>query len=75
MDSVVSVDHIVKIKESEMIEKYLNFIRKMEKTVKNAGDSDTNNSWCTWKVPIGFEQLEIEGKMETIQTTALLRSA
>ena len=42
-------------------------------------DGDTNNNWRTGTVPMGLEkklaELEARGRIETIQTTALLRSA
>ena len=47
--------------------------------MKHESDGDTNCNWCTQNshqrlVP-GGEDLEIRGGVETIQTTALLRSA
>ena len=40
---------------------------------------DTSNGWCTQKntnrLVKGLEAVEIRGQLETIQTTALLRSA
>ena len=64
MDFAVPVDHRVKIKESEK---------------KDEGDGNTNCNWCTWNGPqkLGkkLKQLEIRGRTETTQTTALLRSA
>ena len=41
------------------------------------GDGDTSCNWCAWNGPqmLRVGGLEIEGQIETIQTTALLRSA
>ena len=71
------MDHRVKLKEKEKKDKYLDLTRGLKKLL---------NSKMTF-VPIiivalstvtkelikGLEDLEIKGRMETIQTTALLR--
>ena len=44
-----SLDHRVKIKESEKINKYLDLARELK--MENKGDSNTNSSWCTWNSP------------------------
>ena len=65
MDFAVSIDHRVK--------------KKPKKTVHHEGDGGTNCSWYTWnghqrfgKKAEGIGNLE---RIETIQTSALLRSA
>ena len=38
--------------------------------------NDTNGDWCFWYHHIkGMEDLEIRGRVETIQTSTLLRTA
>ena len=78
MDFAVPVNHIVKLKESEKKNKYLDLTRELKKLW---------NMKVTF-IPIvigalgivteglikGLEDLEIRGRVETIQTTALLRS-
>ena len=45
--------------------------------MENEGDGGTICSWCTWNGPQNLgktlENLEIKGRIETIQTTALLK--
>ena len=79
MDFAIPMDHIVKIKESEKIDKYMEFARVL-KTLWNMR--------VMMMIPIvigvlgtvpkglerGLEQLEIRGRIETIQTRTL-RSA
>ena len=79
VDFVVPDDHSVKSKESEKKDKYLNLARELKKLW---------NMKVTF-IPIiigtlgtvtkgllkGLDDLEIRGREETIQTTALLRSA
>ena len=47
--------------------------------MEREGDSDTNCNWCTWKISKGLvrglAKLEIGGRIESIQVTALRRSA
>ena len=78
VDFAVPADHRVKLKESEQRDKYLD-LAKVLKKLSNEGDGDTSCSRCTWTIPKilvkGLEDLEIRGKVETIQTTALLRPA
>ena len=45
VDLAVSVEHWVKIIESEKRDKYLDFVRELKKTVV---DCDTSCNWCTW---------------------------
>ena len=48
MDLAVSVDYKEKIKESERIDKYLELVKELKKTLKCYGDVDTDRSSCTW---------------------------
>ena len=45
---------------------------------EHEGDGDTNCNWCTrnnsQSLEKGLDDLEIRGRVETIQTTELLRS-
>ena len=76
---VVPVDHRVKVKECEKRDKYPDFARKLKKlwhikvtiipTVIGALGAITK------RLIQGLEDLEIRGRVETSQTTALLRSA
>ena len=84
MDFAVSTDHRVKLKESEKKDKYLDLARELSVSVYQ-------NLWNMKAtiIPIvigalgtvteglvkGLEDLEIMGRVETVQTTALLRSA
>ena len=79
MDFAVPADHREKLKESEKQDKYLDLTRKLNK-LRNMkvtfipiviGDLGT----ATEGLIKGLEDLEITGRLETIQTTALLRSA
>ena len=84
MDFAVPVDHRVKLKESEKKDKYLDLARELKKNKKQKrcnmkvtfisiiiGVRGT----VTKVLTKGLEDLEIRGQVETIQTTALLRSA
>ena len=42
VDFAVPVNHGVKIKDSEKINKYLDLVRLLKKYVKNDGDGNTN---------------------------------
>ena len=48
MDFAVPTDHIVKLKESEKRDKYLDLAKGIEKTVEHESDNYTNCNWCTW---------------------------
>ena len=79
MDFAVPVDPKVKVKESEKKDKYLHFARELKKLwnmkvtfipiVIGALSTDIK------RLIKGLEDLEIRGRVETIRTTALLRSA
>ena len=79
MDFAVRADHRVKLKENERKAKYLDLARELKKLwnvrvtivpiVINALGTITKGFIK------GLEDLEIRGRVETIQTTELLRSA
>ena len=79
MDFALPADHRVKLKESEKKDKFLDFARELEKlwdmkvTVIpiDVGVLRT----VTNGLVKGLEDLEIRVRMETIQSTPLLRSA
>ena len=74
MDFVVPADHRVKLKESEKNNKYLDFLRKLKKTVEHESDNYILDT-VTEGLIKELEDLEITGQMETIQSTVLLRLA
>ena len=63
----VPTDHIVKIKENENKDKYLDLAEELN-MMWNMTVTDTNCNWCVWNSPQG------QCEAETIQTTALFRS-
>ena len=79
MDFALLIDYCGEIRESEKIDSYLDLVRDIEKTEEHEANSDTDYSWCTWngqqKFGKGTRELEIRERMETIQTTVLLRLA
>ena len=75
----VQADHRVKLKESEKKDKYFDLSRELQKlsymkvtVIPIVVDALITISKCLVK---RLENLEIKGRVETIQTTALLRSA
>ena len=79
MDFAFLADHIIKLKECEKKDKYLDLAREMKK-VKNMkviivpimiGAFGT----VTKRLLKGLEDLEFGGRVKTIQTTPLLRTA
>ena len=78
MDFAVSADHRVKLKESEK-KKYLDLARELKKLWNMKvtfipiiiGALGT----VTERLLMGLEDLKIRGRIKTIQTTTLLRSA
>ena len=76
----VPVDHRVKLKENEKKDKYLDLAREMKKKklwdMKVMVMSNVIGALRTVTKGLiqGLEDLEIRGRVETIQTTALLRS-
>ena len=73
------VDHCVKMKERERREKYLDIAREMKRlwNMKVTIIPIVIGALCkiTKGLVQGLEVLEITGRMETIQTIVLLRSA
>ena len=63
--------------KSEKRDKYLNFARELKKTMEHESDGDSNVigalGTVTKGLVEGLEDLEIRGRVGTIQTTALLR--
>ena len=75
MDFALTADHRVKLKESEKEDKYLGLVWELKKTVEHKSDYDTNCYWCSCTVTKGLVKRLEDLEMETIKTTALLRSA
>ena len=78
MDFAVPGDHRVKLKESKKKDKYLDLARGLKKlwNIKVTFISTVIGALGTVTEGLikGLEDLEIRGRVETIQTTALLRS-
>ena len=57
----------------------LDLARELQKNVDHEGYGDTKCNWCTWNRPRGFEkrleEMEIRGRIETIQTITLSKLA
>ena len=79
MDFAVPADHRVKLKKSEKKDKYLDFAKELKKLWNMKVTKLPIIIGALGTVTKGLvqelEDLEITGRMETIQTTALLRSA
>ena len=76
VDFAVPALNRVKFRENDKSEKFLDLAGELKKkNMEHEGDDDTNCNWRAWKDPQSFEELEIRGRVKTIQTTALLRSA
>ena len=77
MNFAVPADHSVKLKENENKDKYLDLAMELKKlwNLKVNGYTNCNFAFCTVTKGLvqGLEDLEITGRVETIQTTALLR--
>ena len=79
VDFAVLADHIINLKESEKKDKYLDLARELKKLWNTKvtivpiliGALDT----ITKGLLKGLADLEVGGRVETIQTTALLRTA
>ena len=79
MDFAVQADHKVKLKESQKRDKYLDLARELKKlwniivTVIPIviGALGIVTKWLVQRL----EDLKIKGRMETLQSTLLLRSA
>ena len=79
VDFAVPADHRVKLKESEKKDKYLDLPRELKKLwnmkAKVIPIVISSLGTVTKGLIQGLENLEIRGRVETIQTIALLRSA
>ena len=79
MDFVVQADYMVKLKESEKRDKYPNLARGLKKlwNMKMVITSIVTGALgsVTKGLVQGLEDLEITERVETVQTSALLRSA
>ena len=79
VDFAVLADHRINLKESEKKDKYLDLARKLKKlwnmkvTIMPIVIGALNT--VTKGLLRGLEDLEVSGWVETIQTTALLRTA
>ena len=78
VDFAVPADHIINLKESEKKDKYLDLARKLKKVwnMKVTIVSIVIGALGTIIKGLlkGLEDLEIGGRVETIQTTVLLRT-
>ena len=79
VDFAVPADHRINLKESENKDKYLDLARELKK-LWNMKVTIVPIAICalgtiTKGLLKGLEELEIGGRVETIQTTALLRTA
>ena len=74
----VPTDHRVKLKECKKRDKYQDLARelKKKKTVEHQSDDFTNCNWCSWYKGLvqWLADLKEKGCLETVRTTALLRS-
>ena len=82
VDFAVLVNHRVKLKECEKRDKYLDFARELKKKQQQCNMKVTIIpigtgvfSTVTKGLVLGMEDLEITGRMGTVRTLALLRSA
>ena len=78
IDFAVPADHKIKLKECEMKDKYLNLARELKKlwnmNVKIIPIVISAFGTITKGLLKGLEELKVGGRVETIQTTALLRT-
>ena len=79
VDFAVSANLRVKIKGNEKWDKYLTLGRELKIDVEQESNGDANCNWCAWKGPQKLrkrwlEELEIGGRIESIQITAFFRS-
>ena len=79
MDFAVPANHRIKLKESEKKDKYPNLARELKKLWNMKGKIIpiviSAFGTVTKGLLKGLEDLEVRGRVETIQTTALLRMA
>ena len=75
----VPADHWIKLKECEKKDKYIDLAKELKKTTEHVSDDCTNCDWFLGTVAKGLfkgqEILDVGGWVETIQMTALLRTA
>ena len=71
-------DHRIKLNESVKKDKYLDFARELKKNMEYEGNNYTNRDWCFGTVTKGLlkglDDVEVGGRVETIQTIALLKT-
>ena len=80
LDFAVSADHRIKLKECEKKDKYLALARELKKKLWNMKVTIRSIEigafgTVTKGLLKGLEDLEVGGRVETIQTTTLFRSA
>ena len=77
VDSAVAADHRIKLKEYEKKYKYLDLARELKKLWKVTIIPSVIGAFGTVTKGLlkGLEDLEVGGRVETIQTTALLKTA
>ena len=79
MDFAVPVNHRIKLKESEKKDKYLDLARGLKKlwNMKVTIIPIVIGAFCTITKGLskGLEDMKVGGRVETTQTTALLRTA
>ena len=79
VDFAVPADHRINLKESKKIDKYLDLARELKKPwnmkVMTGPIVISALGTITKGLLKGLEDLEVSGRVETIQTTALLRTA
>ena len=79
VDFAIPADHRINLKESEKKDKYLDLARELKKLwnmkVKIVPIGIGALGTVTKGLLKGLEDLEVGGRVETIQTTALLRTA
>ena len=79
MDFAVPADHRIKLKECEKKDKYLDYTRGLKKlwNIKVTIIWIVIGAFCTVTKGLlkGLDDLEVGGRVETMQTTALLRTA
>ena len=70
-DFAVTADHRIKLKECEKKDKYHELARELKKTMEHEGYNYTNCDRCFGTVTKGLlkglEELEVGGRVETIQ--------
>ena len=48
VDFAIPADHLLKLKECEKRDKYLDLTRELKRTIENVGDNHTNCDWYIW---------------------------